>query len=246
MNNNNEINNFLEDIDVDDIPDIPDISNNLNKYDFGEEFINQDNFNTNNNQNIYNNIQHNYDGWNDINFRSSQFMAKLYAVKKKLKFKYKKDDTITLPLFESERLLTQYNMFVEISNQLIGQANISVIAKVTNFDADPRTVQLPEWMFDYLNIKENNLIKLTTKKILNITKICARCPKEITDSLTIMEFEIRDRNILYKNDVIIVKMFEKEYKFFVDKLYNGDSEISSGLLYPDGIFTEIFFDITQY
>lgn len=182
-------------------------------------------------------------------FVDQSFMAKLYAVKKKENHvanpikKYVKNDTISLPVFESERLLAQDVSTVEIFSP---DGKRSVYAKVTKYDSDPRTVQLPMWMFESLDIQENAMVKIVTKSIKSITKISISCPKEITNSLLVVEFEIRDRNILYKGDVFLIKMFEKEYKFTIDKLYNGTEEIVVGTLYDNSLTSEIIFDINVY
>jgi hypothetical protein len=64
--------------------------------------------------------------------------------------------------------------------------------------------------------------------------------------LGILEFEMRDRNLLYKDDSFEVKMFKKTYVFTVINIYNQSNEIDIGTLYGSGLTSEIIFDIEQY
>ena len=185
---------------------------------------------------------------NNVNFVPSNtnesFMAKLYVNKKQLinsKCPINRlDDTVSLPIFESERLLSQEgNSIVEIMSS---SGNV-VHAKVTQYDYKPRTIAMPQWMIDCVKVKDNDLVKIVTKKVQTITRVKVKSPKEITNSLGILEFELKDRNLLYKGEIITVKMFEKKYQFVVDKIYNQNTELDMGLLYGNGMTAEIIYDI---
>lgn len=200
----------------------------------------------NNNDPFYSNFIHFDDNnmnqimHNILSNSGDSFMAKLY-VNKKHTINDNLDDSIGIPQFETERLLNQDIQTVEIS---FGENK--VIGKVTKYDSNPRTILLPQWMINKLGAKENDLVKIITKKIDQITKLSVKCPKEITNSLTILEFEMRDRNLLYKNNVFIVKIFDKEYRFIIENIYNNNKEIEVGILYNNGLSSEIFFDIIIY
>lgn len=184
--------------------------------------------------------------FNLYNFDSSTFSSKLYVVKKQENGKTRNllDDTISLPRIESERFLIQDCSTVEISNNSNEQN--TVFAKVTKYDSDKHTVQMPVWMVDRIKSKTNDMVKIVSKPVKNITKIKVKCPKEITNSLGILEFEMRDRNLLYKDDSFEVKMFEKTYIFTVTNIYSQSNEIDVGTLYGSGLTSEIIFDIEQY
>lgn len=225
FNINDALNEMIDNYDDDDI-------------EFGSNFGANENIFPNNNAN------HDIDIGNNDN---SPFSAQLYAVKKKKNKvithinKHFKDDTICLPVLESQKLFLRDTLTVELKSP-----NGKVMVKVTKYNSDPRTVQLPQWIFEKLNIQENTIVQITEKNIKPITKISVSCPKEITNSLLVLEFEIRNRNLLYKNDVFCVKMFEKEYRFTIDNIYNKSDEIDCGLLYENSLVSEIFFDINIY
>jgi hypothetical protein len=121
--------------------------------------------------------------FNPYYFDSSIFLSNLYIVKKQENEKRRKllDDTISLPQAESERFLMQDCSTVEISNNFNEQ--YKVFAKVTKYDSDKHTIQMPAWMIDRIKSKTNDMVKIISKPVKNITKIKVKCPKEIPNSL---------------------------------------------------------------
>ena len=51
-----------------------------------------------------------------------------------------------------------------------------------------------------------------------ITNIKVTAPKEITNSLGVLEFHLRNRHVLYTGEQITIKMFEKTYVFTIDEI----------------------------
>jgi hypothetical protein len=150
-------------------------------------------------------------------------------------------DTLKIPQCVAEILLTQDIQTLELS---FGENK--VIGKVTEYNSQFGTIILPNWMINKLDAKEGNSVNIAIKNVEKITKICAKCPKEIIDPVAILEFELRDRHLLYENDIISVKMFEKEYKFIIENIFNDENKINTGSLYQNNLSSEILFDVTTY
>lgn len=170
-----------------------------------------------------------------------QFLARLYAIKSENNVfpNGLLADTVSIPAQESEKLLLNDNQVINIS-----YGDKSVCAKVTNYSAPPRTIQMPTWMINKIGAKVNDLLKITISDIKPITLLKVTAPKEITNSIVVLEFELRNKNLLYKGEKVQIKMFEKIYEFVIEKIFNGDTELDSGTLYGNGLTAEVKFDVT--
>lgn len=192
--------------------------------------------------------QDNFDGYEQHGFLlnpqvDEPFLARLYATKlvdNKI-LPTCLNDTVIIPQIEGERLLLGDNMIVDIS---FGDNH--VIAHVIDYTAPNRTIQMPNWMFEKINALQNDLLKIESANIKKITNIKVTAPKEITNSLGVLEFHLRHRHVLYTGEQIVIKMFEKTYVFTIDEIYNGKEKLSTGLLYDNGPTTEIKFDLVVF
>lgn len=173
------------------------------------------------------------------------FTSKLYAdvkINKKI-MQSSNDDTIIIPPIESQKLLLQDNHILEITNE---NTKLSVYAKVIDYCAPNRNILIPKWMMEKIGAKTNDLLKLEIAKIKKITMVRVVVPSLITNSLGIMEFHLKDRNLLYSGEEIKIKMFEMEFVFKIEEIYNDKEKLNVGMLYDilgDNSKTEINFDI---
>lgn len=192
-----------------------------------------------------------YKNVDDFNYKkinnesSNNFIVKLYANIRKQNKKLRLNDTISLPINESEKLLQ-----LNINNQSIVKLTFGkfvMFAKVTEYNSPQKTITLEKWMLEKLGAKENDFIKITIENIKHVTKIKITTSKEITNSLEILEYELLNRNIIYKNEKILISVFEKIYEFSIDEIYSEQEQIDCGTLHcnvpnKNGL-TEIIFDL---
>lgn len=198
-------------------------------------------FNNVNNYNNYNDYN-NFDNLNNHNFdNSKELTIKLHVMKKpanKNYFESQIDDTVEIPIFESEKLLSQDNFIVDINFE-----NKVIQAKVTHYNAPKRMIIMPEWMILKIGAKINDFVTITLSKIKKITKIKVNVSKSITDPLTVFEYYLRNRNIVYHEEIAKFKIFDKEYIFKIEKIYNENNEINAGFLHDKNLISEIIFDL---
>ena len=205
---------------------------------------------TSNNMNYEENIFDPYDTLDQVyyptsytNQSNSNIVMKLYVMKK-INLKNSPngfvDDTISIPISESEKILSQDNFMVDVKfNDQIAST------KVTSFDAPNRMVMMPEWIMEKIGAKQNDLITLTLSKIKKITRIKVTTSSKIQNCLPILEFYFRDRNVLYVDETIQFNMFENKYIFKIDEIYHNDEKINVGKLYDSNLNTEIIFDLSN-
>ncbi len=175
-----------------------------------------------------------------LNNSMEPFVAKLFAFAK-----YNTallptclDDTVEIPQAESKKFLMQENSIVDISFE-----GNHVYAKVVGYSAENRMIVMPQWMINKIKAKQNDFLKIELANIKKITMVKVIAPSNITNSLGVLEFHLRNRNILYSGEQITVKMFEKTYIFTISEIYSGEEKLETGLLYGNSLTTEIKFDL---
>ena len=102
---------------------------------------------------------------------------------------------------------------------------------------------VPKWIIDDLGLTYHNFVVVTQEKLKTITLVKISCPYKFEDPLTILEFELRNRQILTVGDKIDIKIFELLVQPEIVEIYSNDEKIQSGSLYDSSISRNVFFEI---
>lgn len=219
-------------------------SNGFHINPFEDDFI--DSNNSNNSNDLYDIDGFDYSNiLNDIDIFDNThiFQTQIHVIERETynKIETSLDDTVELPDNISMKLLNEGNCFVCLSYN-----DNRVVAKATKYNAPNGCVIMPKWMIEKLKIEMDNTVTITSEKIKTITFVKIKVPSEITEPMGVLEFHLRNRNILYENEQIKIKMFENTYIFTVCEIFSETERIECGILYGNNgniPIADIKFDI---
>jgi hypothetical protein len=98
-------------------------------------------------------------------------------------------------------------------------------------------------MMKNLDLKSGDIVQTVPEKLDSIVNIKINVPKNVVDPVSILEFELRQRNILTKGDKISSKIFEKSYDFIIKEIQTRSGMSNVGALYDNNIISNINFEI---
>lgn len=119
----------------------------------------------------------------------------------------------------------------------------TVYGKSIRYDAPKNCIILPSWMASKINIVNGNYVTISFEKIESITDIKFTIPKNIVDPHAILEFELRNRNVLSNGDIVKSTIFDKTYNFYVKEIKTASGLASVGTLFDNNIVSNINFVI---
>jgi anaerobic selenocysteine-containing dehydrogenase len=153
---------------------------------------------------------------------------------------FNKGENIIIPKKEGNELLgINNNCMLKISS-----GTKFVYAKAVQYDAPDTKIIIPEELQKKLDISDGDRVFISSTKLKNIKHIKVKVPIDICDPIAILEFELRNKNILTKENKIVCKIFDKTYEFVVVSISDNDGiEMESGLVYGDNTTSDINFDI---
>lgn len=153
----------------------------------------------------------------------------------------KSDDSVIIPQNEGNILLSFENDYI-VKIKSVGHEK-NMYAKVINFNAKIGRIIMSDKMKKELNIENGDRIYVESVKLENITKIKFKVPKIMVNPNAILEFELKNKNILSKGDMIESNIFDKKYVCTVMEIYSSDKTIDIGLLYGTGTTSDITLEI---
>lgn len=170
-----------------------------------------------------------------------------FFISKKEIIKFNKSDSIILSPEDSKDLFEQNNFVLKIKYE-----NNYTYGKVTRYDAPARYIVIPKWMMEKIKVNNNDIVFIELSNLDIIKKIKLRVPKEMYDPQSILEYELINRHILTESDIIKINIFDKSYDIIIDEIEtsiigeNKLKRIKTGMLYDNGIESNINFDMIQY
>ena len=156
------------------------------------------------------------------------------------KMNFNKGDNVIIPKKEGNELLAiNNNCILKISS-----GTKFVYAKAVQYDAPDTKIIIPEELQKKLDVSDGDRIFISSVRLKNIKNIKVKVPIDICDPVAILEFELRNKNILTKENTIMCKIFDKSYEFVIVSMSDNDGiEMESGLVYGDNTTSDINFDI---
>ena len=94
-----------------------------------------------------------------------------------------------------------------------------------------------------IKAKFGDLVTINIANIDVITKIDVAIPEVITNPVDILQFKLRDRNMISKDENIEIKIFDKKYVIKIVALYNENNKINQGMLFGSSLSRDINLNI---
>lgn len=162
---------------------------------------------------------------------------------KKEKESFENGDSVIIPVDEGNIVLNSNNFILKVSyNEKF------VVCKATKYDAPTGMIIMPRHMLCKLCTYYSDFGKMCEVKNIipaKIKKVSILGPDDLENPNDILEFELRNRNILSVGEKIIVKMFDSNIEFYVKKLESSTGVIDYGLLYGNDIENNIDFSFNE-
>lgn len=158
--------------------------------------------------------------------------------------KFEQSDGIIVPADEGKILMEDNNFIVKLTC-----FDKSVYGKAVKYNAPNGVIIVPRWMKYKLESPMSKThtcadctIHVQSVKLDKITKIKIKVPEGLDNPIDILEFELRNRNLLMVGEKITVKIFDLKIDFIVERMESGSKSIDIGLLYENNTSSDIIFD----
>lgn len=160
------------------------------------------------------------------------------------KKKFEQSDGIIVPSNEGKIMMEDNNFIVKLTC-----FDKSVYGKAVKYNAPKGVIIIPRWMkyklespMSNIHTSEDCIVHVQSVKLDKITKIKIKVPEGLDNPIDILEFELRNRNLLMVGEKITVKIFDLKIDFVVEKIESGSKNIDIGLLYGNDTSSDIIFD----
>jgi len=158
--------------------------------------------------------------------------------------KFERSDGVIVPSKEGKLLLEDNNFILKLTC-----FNKSVYGKAVKYDAPDGVIIVPRWMRHKLESLMSKThacsdctIHAQSINLEKITKVKIKVPNGMDNPVDILEFELRNRNLLAVGEKIVAKIFDLKVEFIVEKIEAGSKNIDIGLLYGNTTSSDIIFD----
>jgi len=163
---------------------------------------------------------------------------------KKNKMIFNSGDGVYIPMKYANEILTSENFMIKIVAENPNNSEKKIVyAKAVKYDAPENSIVVPQWMVANLGLNYGDVVNIESVNIDPITNIKFVTQKNIIDPTSILEFELRHKNILTCGDVIKSKIFEKSYDFIVKEIETTSGPKNIGSLYDNNVVSNIIFEI---
>jgi hypothetical protein len=138
-----------------------------------------------------------------------------FGISEKKRLKYCQSDKVILPRNTLET-------FVQCSKNNIYMLKLNnpkfhkiIYCGICDFDAPDHVAILPDWIMTSLNLESGDKVFADAVTLSKATEIKVRCPQNICDPKSVLEFLLKNHTVLYKTKKIKTTMFGTEYIFDV-------------------------------
>lgn len=170
---------------------------------------------------------------------SGKFNGDISRIRREI-MRFEKSNNIILPFSKGKQLFEMENFVIRLTHN--GKWSYG---KAVNYDVDENTIVVPKRMLDMIELNFFENVHVRYEILKNIAKIDFKVPKQITNPLDILEFELQFRSVLSKNDIIIVKLFDTMFEIFVEKLEDKHgNNIKAGFIFNNELSSDIKFDFS--
>ena len=147
-------------------------------------------------------------------------------------------DKISVPINVGNQMMREDTFCVKLSYH-----GNSVYAKATEYDAPFANAIIPTSLCDRLSVGDGDIINVSIIKSNKITEMKISSPKIVENPLSILNYLLKDKQIISTGEIVRVKIFDKIYEFVILNLKTSDGDAEMGLLYGSDLVADVAIDI---
>ncbi len=137
--------------------------------------------------------------------------AKMSIVKEEI---FNRSDKVIVPMRYMDCVGDYFNeMIVQIY-----RGSIIVYASIHSFSDDIDGIIIPRRLMKELDINYGDYVLINNTFIQKAKSVTIKFPKEIkelTDQVSMIEYALKDRTVIVKGDVVVIKFFKRNIKFII-------------------------------
>jgi len=169
---------------------------------------------------------------NDLCATDITSYSMLTHVSKKEINKFNKSDYIILPPRYENYILTNNKFIMKISHN-----DKFVYGKAFGYTSPITNIVMPRHLINRLGLSHRDNLSISFSEPNKVHHL--KIKTSVRDPLSILEFELRNRTFLYKDEIIQAKIFTTTYDFHIVQLLDHeDKEIDVGIIH-DGFSNDL-------